>query len=213
MRLAGLIVIALLSFAVATYALAGYSLLPLGTLVHPDMRASFLGNSTEIYLHVFAASLALLLGPLQFIPGLRVHHPQVHRWSGRLYLGAGVLIGGLAGLWIASQAHGGPLARIGFACLALAWLYSGAKAYLAIRSGDVATHRRWMVRNFSLSFAAVTLRLYIPLAFATGLPFETAYAVIAWLCWVPNLLLAERWFNREHSRVLPHPPSSIPAPP
>jgi hypothetical protein len=110
---------------------------------------------------------------------------------GRLYLGVGVLCGGLAGLYLATHAFGGPVSRLGFASLALAWLYTGWRAYRAIRAREVATHRRWMVRNFALTFAAVTLRLWIPASVVAGLPFATAYAAIAWLCWVPNLLFAE----------------------
>ena len=37
----------------------------------------------------------------------------------------------------------------------------------------------------------MTLRLYLPLSGLLGLPFETRYRVIAWMCWVPNLLVAE----------------------
>jgi hypothetical protein len=48
-----------------------------------------------------------------------------------------------------------------------------------------------MIRNFSLTFAAVTLRLYLPASLAAGLPFDTVYPAIAWLCWVPNLVVAE----------------------
>ena len=48
-----------------------------------------------------------------------------------------------------------------------------------------------MIRSFALTFAAVTLRLYIPASQMAGIPFDTAYPVIAWLCWVPNLLVAE----------------------
>jgi hypothetical protein len=44
---------------------------------------------------------------------------------------------------MAAHAFGGPAARLGFACLALAWLYTGAQAYLAIRARDIAAHRRW----------------------------------------------------------------------
>jgi hypothetical protein len=50
-----------------------------------------------------------------------------------------------------------------------------------------------MIRSFALTFAAVTLRLYlIPPAIA-GVDFVTAYQWIAWLCWVPNLAIAEAW--------------------
>ena len=115
---------------------------------------------------------------------------------GRLYLGVGVLLGGSAGLYMACHAFGGLVARLGFAGLAVAWLYSGLRAYLAIRSRDVATHRRWMVRNFALTFAAVMLRLYLPASMAAGIDFDIAYPVIAWLCWVPTLLAAELLFNR-----------------
>jgi hypothetical protein len=48
-----------------------------------------------------------------------------------------------------------------------------------------------MVRNFSLTFAAVTLRLWLPASVAAGVPFDLAYTVVAWLCWVPNLVAAE----------------------
>jgi hypothetical protein len=48
-----------------------------------------------------------------------------------------------------------------------------------------------MVRNFALTFAAVTLRVWLPAGTAAGVPFAVAYPVVAWLCWVPNLLAAE----------------------
>jgi hypothetical protein len=53
-----------------------------------------------------------------------------------------------------------------------------------------------MVRNFSLTFAAVTLRLYIPASALAGVEFSVAYPIIAWLCWVPNILWAEWRYNR-----------------
>ena len=34
--------------------------------------------------------------------------------------------------------------------------------------------------------------VYIPIALASGLTFGQAYPVIAWLAWVPNLVLAQR---------------------
>jgi uncharacterized membrane protein len=196
MHLIGYVVLCALSFGVAAYAVVVYGLMPVGSVVHPDMRAVFEGHRFGIYTHVFASAIALALGPLQFSSRLRRNHASVHHWMGRFYLGAGVLIGGLAGLYMAFHAFGGVIARLGFACLALAWLYSGLRAYLAIRAGDVAVHRAWMVRNFALSFAAVTLRLYMPAAVVTGVGFETAYPFIAWLCWVPNVIAAELLFNR-----------------
>jgi uncharacterized membrane protein len=196
MRTLGYGVLAFLSIGVVAYALVVYSLLPMGAAVHPDMRPSFEARSAALYVHVFCAAFALALGPFQFSTRLRAKRLELHRWLGRLYLGVGVLAGGVAGLVVAINAYGGPVAQAGFTCLALAWLYTGFHAYRAIRARDVAAHRRWMVRNFALTFAAVTLRLWVPMSFLAGSEFAIAYAAIAWLCWVPNLLIAELAFNK-----------------
>jgi hypothetical protein len=65
-----------------------------------------------------------------------------------------------------------------------------------------------MVRNFALTFAAVTLRLWLPVSTVSGVAFELAYPVIAWLCWVPNLVAAE--FFLERSRAAPIPRTGFP---
>ena len=197
MRRTGFALLVLLSLGVAGYAVAVYGFLPLGSLVHPDMRATFEAHRLGILTHIFASVLALGLGPFQFSTRLRTSRPALHRWLGRVYLGIGVLVRGVAGLAMAAHAFGGPIARLGFAGLALAWLVTGSCAYRAIRAGNVALHRRWMVRNFALTFAAVTLRLWLPASIASGVAFEVAYPVVAWLCWVPNLVLAEWLFNRK----------------
>ena len=184
-----------LALGVAGYAAVAYSLFALGSLVHPQMQTVFQAHATGIYLHVFASIVALALGPFQFSERLRQARPALHRWSGRLYLSIGVLVGGLSGLYMAQFAFGGWLARSGFTLLALSWLFTGFMAYRAIRRRDIQNHRRWMLRNFALTFAAVTLRLYLGPAVAAGFQFEQAYPVIAWLCWVPNLLLVEWLFN------------------
>jgi uncharacterized membrane protein len=187
----------LLCLGVAAYAVVAYGFLPLGVLVHPDMRASFATHPLGIYTHIFGSAVALVLGPFQFSATLRAGRPDLHRWSGRVYLGVGVLLGGGAGLWMALHAFGGWPGQLGFGLLAAAWLFTGYRAYERIRAGDVAAHQRWMVRNFSLTLAAVTLRFYLPASMASGMRFELAYPAIAWLCWVPNLLVAEIWINRK----------------
>lgn len=194
-RTAVFAVLVLLSLGVAGYAIGVYGFMPLGAVVHPDMRAAFEAQRVAVYAHIFAAAVALALGPFQFSARLRARHLNTHRWCGRLYLGVGVLVGGLAGLFMSLHAFGGLPARLGFGGLALAWLYTGFRAYQAIRARNVIAHRCWMVRNFALTFAAVTLRLWLPGSMASGVPFELAYPAIAWLCWLPNLVLAEWLFN------------------
>lgn len=192
----------LLCLGVGAYAWVLYGLLPEVPATAPEFQASFARHHPAVfYVHVMAAALALLIGPWQFLPALRARHPRLHRWLGRVYLGGGVLAGGVSGLLLAPNTFGGPVANFGFGLLALLWLASGWRAYRAIRQGRVDEHRRWMLRNFALACAAVTLRLYLPLSIVSGLPLAPAYAAIAWLCWVPNLLWAE-WHIR---RTAPAP--------
>ena len=66
-----------------------------------------------------------------------------------------------------------------------------------------------MIRNFALSFAAVTLRLYLPPVFIFQLPFESSYAVIAWICWVPNLLVAQWLIAATHDSSMDHASSGM----
>ena len=202
MRSLANIVFYFICIGVALYAALAYGFFPLGSLVPPVMKAAFQAHPIGIYAHIFASIVALVFGPFQFSRRLRQKNIRLHRWSGRAYLLIGVLVGGVAGLYMAQFAFGGLTSRVGFTLLAVVWLYSGMMAYLAIRRHDVERHRTWMMRNFSLTLAAVTLRCYLGLFFAAGLSFEDFYPLLSWLCWVPNVLVTE-WFinNAEHKET------------
>ncbi len=162
-----------------------------------EQRAVYVARQGVLYLHITGAVVALTMLPLQFAAGVRNRWPQAHRASGRLYV-FGVASGGVGGLALSTTAYGGTVAGVGFAGLAIAWLVTTFVALRAILARDVARHRRWMILSGSLTFAAVTLRLYLGVYFGLTesgvieVPFATAYAAIAWLAWVPNLALA--WF-------------------
>lgn len=163
----------------------------------PQLRAPFVRNllvaiPLAVYVHLAAGGTALVTGPFQFSSRLRVQRVYVHRWLGRVYV-ASVLSAGTSGFVLARWSQGGWPAHLGFAVLAVAWVWTVARAYQCIRAGDRVDHRRWMIRNYSLTFAAVTLRIYLPAALLVGVSFDVAYPVIAWLCWIPNLIIADRW--------------------
>jgi uncharacterized membrane protein len=151
------------------------------------------------YAHTLGGMVAMLIGPFQFLASVRRHYPALHRWLGRVYL-TSVALGGLAGLYLSPGSYASNTFGIAFIALALAWLYTGTQAYLAIRTGDVATHRRWMIRNYALTYAAVTLRIEMPLLIVLGgLSPIIALNIVGWLCWVPNLLLVEAWFRKKRT--------------
>lgn len=172
----------------------------------PEQRDVYLAHQTGILTHIVGGVMALSLGPFQFLAPLRERRPRVHRWMGRFYL-VGILLGGVAGLYMSAYAYTGIVATLGFATLAILWLSTGFLAYRAIRAGLVDVHRQWMIRNFALTFAAVTLRLEMPFL-ATIFGGETGYQLVAWLCWLPNLLVAEVIIRRQRGLVTQNSPMS-----
>ncbi len=103
--------------------------------------------------------------------------------------------------------HSSCATSLGFALLAIGWLVTSAMAYRRIRQRIVDRHREWVIRSYALSFAAVTLRLEKVGFAALGTDFATAYVAVAWLAWIPNLVVAELIVRRSRRR----PASTLPA--
>jgi uncharacterized membrane protein YozB (DUF420 family) len=177
-------------------------------LLHPPRTpAQALGNPLGVpwlAVHVAGAVVALVLGSLQFLPALRRGSGPPHRWIGRVYV-MGCLVGGGAGLILAPGSHAGPIASAGFGGLAIAWIAVNLLGWRAAVRGRFEDHRRWMIRSWALTLAAVTLRLYLPLVMVLELPFLPWYRAISFLAWVPNLIAAELWLRRAAPRVRPAP--------
>jgi uncharacterized membrane protein len=182
-------IILVLSGVVGLYGLSYLS----GHTAPPGVSGNHAGLGLLI-VHASCAGTALLLGPWQFFASIRLRRPTVHRWIGRTYVTL-CLVGGLTGAVLAWYTTAGEVARWGFGLLAVTWLTCTSLAYLAARRRDFVSHRRWMIRSFALTFAAVTLRLYIPVSAVAGLSFAFAYPLIAWAAWVPNLAVAETWLR------------------
>lgn len=141
--------------------------------------------------HIAFSGFALILGIFQFLKPLRRKAPSLHRWMGRGYVLACVG-GGLAGGSIALSSTAGPIAGWGFFLLAVLWVPFTLLALVSAMRKDFVAHERWMIRSFALTLGAVTLRLQLPIGpMLTGGDFLAAYIWIAWLAWVPNLIIAE----------------------
>ncbi len=145
------------------------------------------------YTHILAGGIALLIGWSQFSAALRTRYKSMHRALGKLYVIAAVL-SGVAGLSIGFYATGGPIAATGFICLAMVWLGTTLKAYNYIRQGRVMKHEHLMLYSYAACFAAVTLRIWLPFLIMIFQDFIPAYRVVAWLSWVPNLLVVRLFF-------------------
>ena len=184
------VLMVLMAFAIGAYALSFFLIPDMGD---PRFKIHFESIPWSARVHIIPGGLALILGAFQFHKGLRSRWTNIHRYCGRAYV-VFVLAGAIGGLALAYYAPQSPATRIGFACLAVIWFYSGVMAYLAVRAGNIALHQQWMIRSYALTLAAVTLRIQLGIyQSAMGLSFEESYAIVAWFSWVPNLLIAE-WF-------------------
>jgi uncharacterized membrane protein len=188
-KIIGWLTILLFASIIALTSLRYFVLTPEAAIGQPlgDRFAEYI-NALRI--HIAGSSLALFLGVWNFWGKSRDRYLSLHRWLGRLYLLA-VLVGGTSGFYLGLTAFGGLPTRTGFVLLAAFWLTTGMMAFWRVRQGDLLSHREWMIRNYGLTLAAVTLRLWLPAFLALDFSFVEAYATIAWLSWVPNLLISE----------------------
>jgi len=158
-----------------------------------------LGGEIWLYVHVFTGGLSLVTGAFQFWKWLRVKHPRIHRITGRVYLFLGVFPSTISGLIVAQGTVAGLTGQMGFSLLSIMWLITGIMALRTILKRDIQHHREWMIRNYALTFAAVTLRIWLPLLImaqaTSGMEIEaaiaSAYQTVPWISWVPNLIIAE----------------------
>jgi len=145
--------------------------------------------------HAVSASLALMLGPLQLVASLRSRFPVLHRWTGRCYVLA-IAVAWLSSLPLAVHAMTGAVAAAGFLALGLVWVVATGVGVVCALQRRFVEHRRWMVRSYALTAAAITLRIYLGLSAGLDVDLDVSYPYIAWLCWVPNLFAAE-WYLRQ----------------
>ncbi|MFF0043731.1 DUF2306 domain-containing protein [Streptomyces mirabilis] len=204
--------LALSSLAITGYFVGQYAQGTLDSLAHQhvgladDYASRALPIRVAFYVHIVSAGLALALGPWQFSKRLRNRRIRLHRGIGRAYL-VSVAIGAISAFVMSMFSSVGLLGFFGFGSLAVLWGWTAWRGYRAIRERDVRSHQAWMIRNFALTYAAVTLRSWfgvlifaqVPFAHGTD-PFPAiltqAYAPLPFLCWLPNIVIAELMIRR-----------------
>ncbi len=165
-----------------------------------EHKYTFLGSkSSEVlhnviwksafFSHIIFGGLALFIGWSQFGKSFRNKNIRVHRIIGKLYVIA-VVISAVSAVYMGFYANGGLISSAGFISLGLIWLMTTLAAVIQIRKGNVSKHQQFMTYSYACTFAAVTLRLWYPLLTKITGDAESSYIAVAWLCWVPNLLMA-----------------------
>lgn len=161
------------------------------------LKQAYVGNKVwkvAFYVHVFSAIFSLMAGFTQFAGELLKERPLVHRVVGRLYAWNIIVINFPAGMIMAYYANGLLPSRIAFTILDCLWCWFTWQGVAAAKRGDIAAHRRFMIRSYALTLSAITLRSWKEiLSHSFDIDPLTLYMIDAWLGFVPNLLLAEGW--------------------
>ena len=166
-----------------------------------DLDAHFAGERALVLTHILPAMLFMLLGPLQFVRGLRSRYPQIHRWSGRIFLAASAVVG-ISGLKLAfGKTVGGLDEKAAIVLFGTFFLISLAKALWHALRREFAQHREWMIRGYAIGLAVATIRPIIGTFFAAALMsghkpqpaefFGTAF----WIGFTLQTIAAEIWIN------------------
>lgn len=123
-------------------------------------RGDTLGN-IAFATHVLCAALVLLGGTLQLVPWIRDRAIGFHRWNGRLFLVAALVVSG-DGLYMLWVRHAiieivNSLAVSLDAVLVVAFVLATWRAALA---RDTERHRRWALRAFMVIEAVYFIRVF-----------------------------------------------------
>lgn len=145
--------------------------------------------NSMFYTHIILGGIALLIGWIQFNKKFRSKNLNLHKKIGKIYVTC-CLISGIAGFYIALHATGGVGPKTGFFLMALFWFFTTLFAFLAIKKGDIIKHQKLMIYSYAACFSAVTLRIWLPILISSLGSFLPAYRVVAWLSWVPNVIVA-----------------------
>ena len=150
--------------------------------------------------HIVPGLLFMLLGPLQFSSTIRARHLRWHRWTGRVFMGCSLIIGSSALVMsFTMKSIGGVNQAAATILFGAYFLYALCKAFWHIRHHEIALHRQWMIRAFSIGLAVATIRPIVGMFFATspltGLTPYEFFGTAFWIGFVLHLIAAEAWIH------------------
>jgi uncharacterized membrane protein len=165
------------------------------------LDAGFARHLVLTLIHILPGALFLVLAPLQFVPGIRRNHLQIHRWMGRVLVVCGLIIGASALIMSYRMNIGGPNETAATTLFAIVFLICLLKAYVHIRRKEVARHREWMIRAYGVGLGVATTRPIVGAFFAARrLTPHEFFGIAFWLGFTVTFLVAEAWVDYTQQR-------------
>ena len=196
LMIAALILLVAIPLAEGTFRLTQ---LASGALITPA-NARFFASPPPVVLHILSAGLYAILGAFQFANGFRRRWPTWHRIVGRVLVVCGLLVG-FSGMWMVLFYHhpvgDGDFLSVQRLLFGSGMIVSILLSFTAIRRGNVAQHRAWMMRAYAIGMGAGTQALILMAGeMLAGKPSELSRALLMGAAWVINLVVAE-WIIRK----------------
>ena len=170
------------------------------------LDAGFAKHPALTLIHILPGALFLVLAPLQFVPNIRHKHPQIHRWTGRVLVACGLIIGISALVMSYKMNIGGPNETAATTLFAIVFLICLLKAYRHIRRREVGRHREWMIRAYGVGLGVATTRPIVGAFFAfRRLTPHEFFGIAFWLGFTITFLAAEAWVDYTRQRTVSTP--------
>jgi hypothetical protein len=164
--------------------------------------------------HIFTASVATVAGLAQLWPWLRRKYPVAHRWTGRAYFFLGVFPSSVLAIPVIMMAPFGISNQASLVVLDALWMITAVAGYRSARQRRFADHRKWMIRNYALTFASIASRFWTPIVAIAMVPemsgvgyqgdsngigaLHDVASASAWLGLVVTMVVVEGYLQRRY---------------
>ena len=187
----------------------------------PPYNPGFIDYPTIVALHIGLGAVFLAFAPWQFVRRIRLRWRGYHRWSGRVLVAIGLVVGAsgvFMGLVIPMS---GNWERVNMGVFGSLFFVELSLGLYHIRAGHTAAHREWMIRAFAIGLAIATMRvIFIPALLLAHNPTEQQVAMLSNSAFLAafslHAVLAELWIratrpNGASSRTPLSTPGALPA--
>lgn len=176
------------------------SALPYLTL-NEEALAKFDGRRVWIVVHVFTASIPLLVGPFQIWMGITGKWPAIHRRLGMAYI-VSIAISACTAFYLAVNIDGPWGEGAGLFGAGVLWVITTSMAYISVRRHDYSKHMDWMIRSYVVTLAFVAFRVFVIIGKEIKIgTFDDRLTIAAWSSWIIPLLITEVLIARRKRRL------------
>jgi uncharacterized membrane protein len=159
----------------------------------------FVNQRVLTFVHIIPGALFLIFAPLQFSSTLRTRRLNFHRWSGRILIFIAFFTGLFGLLLVRPFRFTGAVSSSAVILFGSIFLLALVKGFIAIRTGDMASHREWMIRAFSIAVGISVVRIVGGLLFLIlPSPSFLLLGLSFWIGWLLSLAAGEWWIRRKH---------------